>query len=244
MIQGWLATPAGAGPIPTIFHMHGGPATVQTESFMPMAQAWLDHGFVFMTINYRGSTTFGRAFQQKIFGDLGHWEVEDMAAARDYLVQQRIAAPDQILLMGGSYGGYLTLMGLGKRPDLWAGGMAQVAVCDWRLMYEDCGGNLKGYCVALNAGTPDERPAQYEHSSPATYIPNLRAPLMVIQGHNDTRCPPRQMRVYEEQAKALGKEIDVHWFDAGHGSLAVEQVIAHQELMLRFAEKLVGSAGQ
>ena len=122
-IQGWLGLPdeGGHGPFPTILHMHGGPFTAQTDEFDPLGQAWLDHGFAFLSINYRGSTTFGREFQDKIVGDPGHWEVEDMVAARDWLVRERIAKPDEVLLTGGSYGGYLTLLVLGKYPDLWAG---------------------------------------------------------------------------------------------------------------------------
>ncbi len=66
------------------------------------AQAWMDHGFAFLTINYRGSTTFGREFQEKIRGDVGHWEMEDVAAARHWLVREGIARPDQIFLTGWS----------------------------------------------------------------------------------------------------------------------------------------------
>jgi dipeptidyl aminopeptidase/acylaminoacyl peptidase len=68
-----------------------------------------------------------------------------------------------------------------------------------------------------------------------TYAENIRAPLLVIQGQNDTRCPSRQKKAYEEKLKQLGKPITVHWFDAGHGSLELEQQIEHQEQMMRFA---------
>src|SRR5918995_123567 len=104
-IQGWLGVPEGDGPFPTILYTHGGPESVQTEEFSPDAQAWLDHGFAWFSINYRGSTTFGRAFQQQIWGNLGHWELEDMVAARDWLVREGIAHPDQIFPSGWSYGG-------------------------------------------------------------------------------------------------------------------------------------------
>jgi dipeptidyl aminopeptidase/acylaminoacyl peptidase len=118
VIQGWLGLPEGEGPFPTILHTHGGSHAVMTEAFDPPSQSWLDHGFVFLTINFRGSTTFGREFQERIWGDIGHWELEDMVAARNWLVEQGIAIPDQILLTGWSYGGYLTLQALSKRPDL------------------------------------------------------------------------------------------------------------------------------
>lgn len=72
MIQGWLGVPEGQGPFPTILHTHGGPEVVMTEMYAPGSQGWMDHGFAFLTINYRGSTTFGREFQEKIWGSVGH----------------------------------------------------------------------------------------------------------------------------------------------------------------------------
>jgi dipeptidyl aminopeptidase/acylaminoacyl peptidase len=240
-IQGWLGLPDDDGPFPTILETHGGPTAVTTESFSPQSQAWLDHGFAFLTINYRGSTTFGRAFEEQIWGDRGHWEVEDMVAARDWLVQQGIARRDQVLLTGWSYGGYLTLLALGKRPDLWAGGMAGIAIADWALQYEDSADALKGVIVAFFEGTPEEKPAQYVASSPITYVENVSAPVLIIQGRNDTWTPARPVEVYEQKMRALGKPIEVHWYDAGHlGSFAqVEPSIQHQELMLRFAYRVI-----
>lgn len=236
-IQGWLGIPEGEGPFPTILHTHGGPEAVMTETFNAQSQAWLDHGFAYLTINYRGSTTFGREFQEQIWGNPGHWEVEDMVAARNWLVEQGLARPDQILLTGWSYGGYLTLQALGKRPDLWAGGMAGIAVADWAIMYEDSADTLKGYQVALFGGTPEEKPEQYAASSPITYVENVKAPVLIIQGRHDTRTPARPIEMYEEKMKSLGKPIEVHWFDAGHlsSTAQVEQSIKHQERMLRFA---------
>jgi dipeptidyl aminopeptidase/acylaminoacyl peptidase len=215
---------------------------VATESFSPGSQAWLDHGFAFLTINYRGSTTFGKAFEEQIWGDLGHWEVEDMVAARNWLVEQGIARPDEILLTGWSYGGYLTLMGLGKRPDLWAGGMAGIAIADWAIQYEDTADVLRGYQVALFGGTPEQKPELYAASSPISYAERVSAPVLIIQGRNDTRTPARPIEMYEAKLKALGKQIELHWFDTGHlGSFAqTELAIKHQEIMLRFAYRVLG----
>ncbi len=239
-IQAWVATPSGDGPFPTILHTHGGPTAVMTNVFHAEAQAWLDHGFAFLSVNYRGSTTFGKAFEKAIWGQLGNLEIDDMAAARDWAIANNIAQPDAILLTGGSYGGYLTLQALGRRPELWAGGMAGVAIADWALMYEDQAETLRGYQRALFGGTPDEKPEAHRDSSPITYAASLQAPILVIQGSNDTRCPARQMQLYEQTLNELGKQIQVHWFDAGHGSYQNEQQIEHQELKMRFAYQVLG----
>ncbi len=238
-IHGWLAVPTGSGPFPTILDTHGGPTAVMSQYYAPGSQAWLDHGFAYLTINYHGSTTFGKAFEKSILGQLGELEVQDMAAAHRWLVESRIAQPDAVFLTGESYGGYLTLLGLGRRPELWAGGMAEVAIADWSTMYEDESESLRGYQRILFGGTPEETPEAHRKSSPITYAEEIQAPILVIQGQNDTRCPPRQMRNYEARLKSLGKKIDIHWFDAGHGSLAQEQRIEHQELMLRFAHRVL-----
>jgi len=238
-IQGWLATPKGKGPFPTVLETHGGPTAVQFNVFHPGSQAWLDHGFAYLTINYRGSTMFGKEFEKKINGDLGHWEVEDIVAARQWLVTNRIAHPEKIFLTGWSYGGYLTLQAMGVHPGLWAGGMGGVVVADWITQYEDESESLRGYDVALFGGTPVEKRELYVRASPITYVENLAAPLLIIQGKNDTRDPPRQVELYEAKALAHGKDVKVTWFETGHVATNTLLSIAHQELMLLWAYNIL-----
>jgi WD40 repeat protein len=237
-IQGWLCSPDGEGPFPTVLSVHGGPESVTTEAYSPFVLAWVDHGYAVLCLNYRGSITFGREFQQQIWGDLGHWEIEDMAAAAGWLVDTGVAQPRGVLLSGGSYGGYLTLLGLGRRPDLWAGGVAEVAVADWVGMYEETADTLRAYQEQIFGGAPDAVPDLYRRASPITYVEALDAPLLVFQGSNDTRCPPGQFRGYEERARDLGKDIEVEWFEAGHIGPDLEDDIAFQERALSFAHRV------
>lgn len=243
-IQGWLSTPEGAGPFPTILYTHGGPTSVATEVFEPAAQAWVDAGFAFLSINYRGSVTFGRDFERAIWHNLGQYELEDIVAAREWAVREGIARPDAVFLSGWSYGGYLTLWGLGRRPALWAGGMAGIAIADWAVQYEDSAETLRGYQVALFGGTPHEVPERYRVSSPITYVEQVRAPVLIIQGRHDTRTPARPIEMYEATMKTLGKPIEVVWFEAGHLGAAAqaEQAIRFHTLMADFAERIL--AGQ
>lgn len=242
LIQGWLATPEGEGPFPTILETHGGPTAATTETFSPESQVWLDHGYAFLSINYRGSTTFGRKFQEQIVGNLGHWEVQDMVAARNWLVENGIADPSAILLTGWSYGGYLTLHALGREPELWAGGMAGIAIADWTLSYHESADTLRGYQLSLFGGTPEEKPDVYAASSPITYAEHVSAPVLIIQGRSDTRTPAQPIVNYEKKMKALGKPIEVHWFETGHqGAFAdVELGIDHHERILQFAHQVLG----
>ncbi|MGB7342128.1 MAG: prolyl oligopeptidase family serine peptidase [Phototrophicaceae bacterium] len=239
-IQAWLVTPEGDAPYPTIVHTHGGPTAATTDNYSPAIQAWVDHGFAVFSINYRGSTTFGKPFEKSIYGNLGELEVNDIEAGVHWLIDNHIAQPDMILKTGGSYGGYLTLLALGKAPELWAGGMAVVAIADWTLMYEDQAETLRSYQKSLFGGAPDEMPEQMAKSSPITYVEQIKAPIQVIQGENDTRCPSRQMHAYEEKMTAHNKHIEIEWFNAGHGSREMEQSIKHQELQMRFAYRVLG----
>jgi dipeptidyl aminopeptidase/acylaminoacyl peptidase len=237
--QGWLVTPDGPGPFPTILNIHGGPQSYELDRFFPEAQAWVDRGFALFTLNYRGSTGFGRAYEQAIWGRVGRSELDDMVAARETLVSQGIADPDRVVLQGGSYGGYLTLLGLGRKPDLWAAGVAYVAIADWRLMYED-GESLRDYQVALFGGAPEDRADLYAEASPVTYVDRLAAPLLVIQGRNDARCPARQMEDYIDRATRLGKDVTIDWFEAGHGHGATETRIEWCRRSIEFVESALG----
>jgi dipeptidyl aminopeptidase/acylaminoacyl peptidase len=233
-IQAWLATPDGDPPYPTIIHAHGGPDDAQTETFDATAQCWLDQGFAWLSVNYRGSTSFGREFEQAIWGIFGHREVDDLAAAHSWLIGEGIAQAGAIFLHGRSYGGYLALQALGRRPDLWAGGIAEAAIADWTLLYADGSETIRGYLRAAFGGTPEEKPDLYRASSPLTYADAVSAPALIINGRNDTRCPPRQMEAYVRRLQEQDKPVDIHWYDAGHAGNDVEQAIEHQEMALRF----------
>jgi len=240
--QGWLISPEGPGPFPTILDMHGGPQSNELDRFNPGAQAWVDRGFAFFTLNFRGSTGFGREYEQAIWGRVGRCELDDMVAARELLVRTGVADPQRVVLHGGSYGGYLTLLGLGRRPDLWAAGVAYVAIADWRLLYED-GESLREYQAAIFGGTPDERPELHAEASPSTYVESLRAPLLIIQGRNDARCPARQMEDYVDRAARLGKDVTIDWFDAGHGHGAVQTQVDWCRRSIEFVESKLAWAG-
>jgi dipeptidyl aminopeptidase/acylaminoacyl peptidase len=243
-VQAWLGVPDGDGPFPTILDVHGGPHWITSDTFDPIAQAWLDHGFAWLSVNYRGSIGFGRDFQERIWGDIGHWELEDMVAGRAHLVELGVAAPEAVFVHGASYGGYLTLFALGKRPDLWAGGIAQVAPVDLAQDYNEVSDALRGAIRAWFGGTPEERPEAYAASSPITYADRLRAPILVFQARNDSRVGPAQMETYIERLRRLGKSIEVVWWDGGHAYPPIDELIDSQERAIAFAAAIVAVKGQ
>ena len=245
-VQAWLGLPSGAdisdGPFPTFLHVHGGPSDAVSNAFDASSQAWLDHGFAYLTVNYRGSTGFGRAFQEKINGDVGHWELEDMLAARRWLIEQGIANLHQVLLEGGSYGGFLTVGTLSQRPELWAGGVAPVAIVVWTMNYEDSSAAMRGWARMIFGGSAQEKSELYRQRSPLTHAAAIQAPLMIVQGRHDSRATPRQMEVFTRRMEELNKEFALIWLDSGHGTGNTAIAESIQETHLKFAYRALGLA--
>ncbi|MEO5940227.1 MAG: prolyl oligopeptidase family serine peptidase, partial [Candidatus Limnocylindrales bacterium] len=215
-IQGWLSTPDGPGPFRAVVDVHGGPGVAQFDEFLPHLQAFVDSGFAVLSVNYRSSGTFGREFEHAIQGHPGELEVDDLAAAHGYLVGEGIARSGDVLLEGWSYGGYLTLMGLGRRPDLWAGGICGVGIGDTPSLMDEAVEDIRQMFIAVFGGTPDELPGRYVAASPMSYVEAVDAPLLVIHGRDDGRCPAGQMERYLDRMAELDKDVTTEWFSAGH----------------------------
>jgi len=236
-VHALVARPAAAAPYPTVFAIHGGPMAHDTDSFAPARAAWVDAGYAVVHVNYRGSTGYGSTWRDAIEGRPGLTELADIAAVRDWAVASGLAHPERIVLTGGSWGGYLTLLGLGTQPELWSLGIAAVPVADYVAAYEDEMDWLKATDRALFGGSPAEVPQVYRKASPITYVDQLRVPVLVLAGANDPRCPIRQVDNYLDRLAELGKPHEVYRFDAGHGSLVVDERIRQMAAELDFARR-------
>ncbi len=139
------------------------------------------------------------------------------------------------MLAGGSWGGYLTLLGLGTQPEAWALGLAAVPVADYVTAYQDEMEALKSMDRTLLGGTPEEVPERYAGSSPLTYVDRVRAPVFISAGVNDPRCPIRQVENYVSRLAERGHPHEVYRYEAGHGSLVVEERIKQLRLEIEFA---------
>ncbi|WP_103511098.1 prolyl oligopeptidase family serine peptidase [Streptomyces sp. SM13] len=230
----------GEGPFPTIFEIHGGPTWHDSDAFASGPAAWVDHGFAVVRVNYRGSTGYGRAWTDALKHRVGLIELEDIAAVREWSVTSGLADPERLVLAGGSWGGYLTLLGLGTQPDSWTLGLAAVPVADYVTAYHDEMEALKSMDRTLLGGTPEEVPERFEASSPLTYVDAVRAPLYISAGVNDPRCPIRQVENYVDRLAARDAVHEVYRYDAGHGSLVVEERIKQVRLELEFTLKHLG----
>ncbi|MEO6349604.1 MAG: prolyl oligopeptidase family serine peptidase [Candidatus Limnocylindrales bacterium] len=240
-VHALVAEAPGPRPHPTIFVIHGGPEAHDRDSFSPPVQAWVDHGLAVVMINYRGSTGYGRKWRDAITGNPGLTELADIAAVHDRVVADGIADPQRIVLSGGSWGGYLTLLGMGTQPELWSLGVAAVPVADYVAAFEDEMEPLKAYDRALFGASPHEDLQLYVDRSPLTFIENVRVPVMILAGANDPRCPIRQIDNYIERLSELGKPHEVMRFDAGHGSLRTAERIRQMEGQIDFVARHLGT---
>ena len=240
-IHALVQKPAGStGPLPTVFDIHGGPTWHDSDSFAAGPAAWVDHGYAVVRVNYRGSTGYGREWTDALKHRVGLIELEDIAAVREWAVTSGLADPDRLILTGGSWGGYLTLLGLGTQPDAWTLGIAAVPVADYVTAYHDEMEALKAMDRTLLGGTPEEVPARFEASSPLTYVDAVKAPVYISAGVNDPRCPIRQVENYVSRLAAREAPHEVYRYDAGHGSLVVDERIKQLKLELAFAERDLG----
>jgi dipeptidyl aminopeptidase/acylaminoacyl peptidase len=233
---------AGAPPHATVFLVHGGPEAADDDSYRARRAAYVDAGYAVVHVNYRGSTGYGSAWRDALTGRPGLTELEDIGAVYDALVAEGIVDPQRALLSGGSWGGFLTLLGLGTQAERWAAGIAEVPVADYLAAYEDEMEGLRAYDRALFGGSPEEVHDVYVRSSPITYVDAVAAPLLVVAGANDPRCPIRQIDNYLTALTEQGKEHEVYRFDAGHGSLVIEETIRQVEVALSFALRTVPPA--
>jgi len=237
----FLAEPDKPRPHPTIFEIHGGPTAQDRDMFSPLVQAWVDHGFAVILVNYRGSTGYGKAWRDAIERNPGLTELQDIAKVHDWVLGEGVADPARIVLAGGSWGGYLTLLGLGTQPERWSLGLAAVPVADYVAAYEDEMEPLKDFDRSLFGGSPKEVPEVYRERSPITYVENMRMPLMILAGENDPRCPIRQINNYIQKLEELGRPPAVYRFDAGHRSLVIEETIKQVEAQIAFVAKHLGT---
>ncbi|MFJ5138126.1 prolyl oligopeptidase family serine peptidase [Streptomyces sp. NPDC088707] len=239
-VHALVQRPAGEGPFPTVFEVHGGPTWHDSDAFASGPAAWVDHGYAVVRVNYRGSTGYGREWTDALKHRVGLIELEDIDAVRAWAVASGLADPSRLVLSGGSWGGYLTLLGLGTQPEAWAVGLAAVPVADYVAAYEDEMEALKALDRTLLGGSPEEVPERYAASSPLTYVDAVRTPVHISAGVNDPRCPIRQIDNYVDRLKARGAVHEVYRYDAGHGSLVVEERIKQVGLDLAFAAKHLG----
>jgi dipeptidyl aminopeptidase/acylaminoacyl peptidase len=192
----------------------------------------------------RGSTGYGMAFQKANYQDLGGGDLQDEVYATKFLKATGYVSPKKIGITGGSYGGFMTLMTVGKVPDIWAAAVEEYGIINWLTMLQSSDPSLQEYEKAL-LGDPVKDRAVYENTSPLKYIHDVRAPLLVLQGVNDPRVPKEEADQVVDLLKKDGKTVDVHYYAAeGHGFSKREDQIDAIRRTVEWFDKYLKSGNQ
>ena len=240
VISAILTTPFNLkrdGKAPAIVVPHGGPTGQTTDRFSRLAVALSSRGYLVLQPNPRGSTGYGMAFQNANHADLGGGDLQDEVAGAKFLVATGYVNPKKIGITGGSYGGFMTLMAIGKTPDVWAAAVSLYGIINWFEMLKHEDAALQAYERSL-IGDPVKDKAVYDATSPMTHIRKTKAPLLVLQGENDIRVPRGQAAEVVETLKSVGATVDVHYYpEEGHGFVKRENQIDALQRTLDWFDK-------
>ncbi len=202
---------------PGIVLPHGGPTGQTVDSFNRFAAALASRGYVCVAPNVRGSTGYGMDFQKANVKDLGGGDLDDEVYGAKFLTATGFVDEKKIGITGGSYGGYMTLMAIGKKPELWAAAVEQFGIINWLTMLEHEDPFLQEYEKSL-LGDPVKDREVYENASPIKFLRQAKAPLLVLQGENDIRVPKEEAEQVVAIYKETGKTVDSHFYpQEGHG---------------------------
>jgi dipeptidyl aminopeptidase/acylaminoacyl peptidase len=208
-----------------IVYVHGGPTSQTHNSFNRFIQYVVNKGYFVIAPNYRGSTGYGKEFQNANLFDMGGGDLQDVLAAADWMKQTGYPDPKKLILMGGSYGGYMTMMGVTKAPDVWAAGVPIVPFVNWFTEIQNEDPVLQQSDLAT-MGDPEKNKALYEDRSPINFIDQVKAPLLLLAGGHDPRCPKSETQQVVDAIKKRGGVIESKVYEnEGHGFAKVENQI-------------------
>ena len=208
-----------------IVYVHGGPTAQTVNSFNRFIQNMVNQGYMIIAPNYRGSTGYGKEFQHANLFDMGGGDLQDVLAAAEFIKQTGLLDPKKIVLMGGSYGGYLTMMGVTKAPDVWAAGVPIVPFVNYFTEIEHEDPILREMDLAT-MGDPEKDKDRFRDRSPIFFIDQVKAPLLLLAGGHDPRCPKEETLQVVEAVKKRGGVAEYKIYeDEGHGFSRLENQI-------------------
>jgi len=216
---------ARSGQNAAIVYVHGGPTSQSVNSFSRVIQHMVNQGYMVIAPNYRGSTGYGKEFQQANLFDMGGGDLQDVLAAADWIKQTGYLDPKKLVLMGGSYGGYMTMMGVTKAPDVWAAGVPIVPFVNYFTEIANEDPVLREMDLAT-MGDPEKNKDLFRDRSPIFFVDQIKAPLLLLAGGNDPRCPKEEAQQVVDALKKRGGVAEYKVYEnEGHGFARVENQI-------------------
>jgi len=225
-IRGYITLPKAAlegKKVPLIVNPHGGPQGIRDEwGFNPETQLFASRGYATLQVNFRISGGYGKEFQKAGYKQIGRKAMDDVEDGVKYAIEQGWIDKDKIAIYGGSHGGYATLMGLIKTPDLYACGVDYVGVSNIFTFFDSFPEYWKPYKemvkqIWYDLDNPEEAKIAKE-VSPVFQIDKIKKPLFVVQGANDPRVNINESDQIVKAMRAKGFEVPyLVKYDEGHG---------------------------
>lgn len=244
-IHGYLTTPVGieAKNLPTVLLVHGGPWARDTWGYDPGVQWLANRGYGVLQVNFRGSTGYGKAFVNAGNRQWAATMHDDLIDAVNWLVEQGIADPEKIAIMGGSYGGYATLVGLTFTPDVFAAGVDIVGPSNLVTLMQ----SIPPYWAPMKAmfahrlGDLETEEEFLKERSPLFYVDRIQKPLLIGQGANDPRVKQAESEQIVEAMQKAGKPVEYALYtDEGHGFARPENRLHFYAIAEEFLAKYLG----
>ena len=231
-----------AEPVPGLVWVHGGPGGQSRIGYSSVIQYLVNHGYAVYAINNRGSSGYGKTFfkaDDRVHGDA---DLDDVVTSKRLLASTGLVDPDRIGIIGGSYGGYMTLAALTFRPEAFEAGVDLFGISNWVRTLESIPPWWESFRDALytEMGHPEEDREMLLAKSPLFHADSIRRPLMVLQGANDPRVLKVESDDIVEAVRANGVPVEYVVFDdEGHGFVKKENQLRGYEAVLRFLDEHV-----
>ena len=233
-----FSAPEGEKP-PFIAVVHGGPTGHVSGEYSPTYAYFTSRGIGIIDVNYGGSTGYGREYRNRLRGQWGVVDVEDVIAAVRGLVAAGLADPDRLAIRGGSAGGFTVLAAL-TRSDVFAAGASYYGVSDLTSLAEDTHDFESRYTDGLIGPLPAAS-AVYDERSPLTHVNNLTTPVLLLQGLDDEVVPPAQAELFRDALAAKGlPHAYLAYAGESHGFRLAETIIHATEAELSFYGQVMG----
>jgi dipeptidyl aminopeptidase/acylaminoacyl peptidase len=237
------ACAAAAAPCPVIVHFHGGPEGQSRPGFSPVWQLFVDAGFVVVEPNVRGSTGYGQAWLDADNGPKRLQVVTDIEDAALFVREAwaKNGTAPKVGVYGGSYGGYSALMGMTRFAGAYDAGVSSVGIANLLTFLENTAPYRRQLRISEYGDPVVDRDALVQ-LSPTSWVQQLKAPLMIIQGANDPRVPVGEALLMHDAARSRGVPVELMIFaDEGHGaSSRANQALQWGHVLRFFRQHLQG----
>ena len=223
--------------VPVIVSVHGGPEGQERPGFNPLYQYYLSRGYAVLATNVRGSTGYGKTYTHLDDVEKREDSVKDLAFAAEWLKAKGGADPKRIAVMGGSYGGYMTMAAITLYPELWAAAVNTVGIVNWETFLTNTSGYRRRQ-REVEYGRLDRDIEFLRRVSPIKKIDRIKAPLFVIHGKNDPRVPYTEAEQVVKALKARGAVVEYKLYDdEGHGISKLKNRLDLYPMVADFLDK-------